>query len=95
MSDTRSSQPGRNPIEGRLTERASLDVDFRRALIDNPKSALARELGIDIPDDIHVTVLEESPNQHFIVLPPRSTSAVDSATATGLLRLLENQPVAY
>ena len=52
-----------------LLRRAGEDEEFRRLLIDNPKSAIARELGIDVPEDVHITVLPETPNHAFVVLP--------------------------
>jgi hypothetical protein len=46
-----------------------MDEDFRRLLTDNSKSEIARELGIDIPYGVHVTVLRETVDQLFVVLP--------------------------
>lgn len=63
----------RQSVKDRLLRRAVEDQDFRRLLIDNPKSALARELGIDVPDDIHVTVLPETASHLYIVIPPEAS----------------------
>jgi hypothetical protein len=78
----------RQAIRERLLRRSISDLDFRRMLIDHPKSALARELGIDIPDDMHVTVLPESENQMFIVIPPLS----DESGTTGVEKLSSAGP---
>jgi hypothetical protein len=76
----------RQAIHERLLKRASSDLDFRRLLIDNPKSALARELGMDIPDHVHVTVLPESEDHLFIVIPPLS----GEAGSTGVAKLAKS-----
>jgi hypothetical protein len=78
----------RDAIHERLLKRAVTDLEFRRLLIDYPKSALARELGFDIPDNIHVTVLPESEDHMFIVIPPVS-SETDS---TGVSKLAHSGP---
>jgi Nitrile hydratase, alpha chain len=88
------STPRRTQIEALLLQRAATDADFRNLLLDHPKSALAREFGLDIPADVHITVLQETPNQHYVVLPPEPTPA-DSSTDTGLIRLVKNRPIAY
>lgn len=76
----------RSSIRDRVLRRAVADEDFRKLLLDNPKSAIARELGIDVPDDIHVTVLPEGPNHVFVVLPPLSTDS-ELPILTGVERL--------
>jgi hypothetical protein len=73
MDQSEKDRAIRQAIHERILKRSASDIDFRRLLIDNPKSALARELGIDIPDDVHVTVLPESENHVFIVIPPLVT----------------------
>lgn len=88
MEQRERDQAIRQAISERLLRRAATDLEFRRLLIDNPKSALARELGIDVPDHIHVTVLPESENHLFIVIPPLS-GEVDS---TGVARMAHASP---
>jgi hypothetical protein len=69
MSDADRNELIRRSINERVLRRASEDEDFRRLLIDNPKSAIARELGIDVPDGVHVTVIREAADQVFVVVP--------------------------
>jgi len=88
MEQNERDQAIRQAIHERLLGRAVTDLEFRRLLIDNPKSALARELGIDIPDDVHVTVLPESENHLFIIIPPLSSEA----TVTGVERMASVSP---
>ena len=60
----------RHKIEKQLIEKANSDPAFRRRLLDDPKAALADFLGIPLPPGMSITVLEEQPGQHYLVLPP-------------------------
>lgn len=86
MSDTDRIEALRLSIRDRVLRRAADDEDFRRLLIDNPKSAIARELGIDVPEDVHVTVLPEGPKHVFVVLPTWPGEA-QQPVVTGIERL--------
>jgi hypothetical protein len=60
----------RQTIETQLIEKASADPDFRRRLLADPKGAVADLLGVALPPAMTLTVLEEQPGQHYLVLPP-------------------------
>jgi Nitrile hydratase, alpha chain len=64
----------RHEIESQLIERASADPAFRQRLLDDPKGAIADLLGVALPPGMSVTVLEEQPGQHILVLPPAPTA---------------------
>lgn len=57
-------------IESQLIEKAGADPTFRRRLLADPKSAMADLLGVALPPGMTITVLEEQPGQHYLVLPP-------------------------
>ena len=86
MSELDRDAALRLSIRDRVLRRAGEDRDFRRLLLDNPKSAIARELGIDVPEDVQVTVLHEHPNHVFVVLPSASDE-LQPSIMTGLERL--------
>ena len=60
----------RQEIETQLIEKANTDPTFRRRLLDDPKAALSDFLGVALPPGMTITVLEEQPGQHVLVLPP-------------------------
>ena len=60
----------RQELEGSIIEAATQDPVFRRRLLDDPKAALADFLGTPLPEAITISVLEEQPGQHYLVLPP-------------------------
>ena len=54
---------------GKIIAKAWRDPAFKVELIANPAAALKAE-GIDVPDGMAVTVLENTDNQFHLVLPP-------------------------
>jgi hypothetical protein len=60
----------RREIQAELVERAMQDEAFRRELVSNPRGVLERELGVTIPEAVRISVLEESPQNLYLVLPP-------------------------
>ncbi|HYD78258.1 MAG TPA: NHLP leader peptide family RiPP precursor [Paucimonas sp.] len=45
------------------------DEAFKQELMSSPKTAFKKALGIDIPDDVKLTVLEETNKDLFFILP--------------------------
>jgi hypothetical protein len=86
----------RRSVHERVLRRSVMDEEFRRLLADNPKSAIARELGIDIPEDVHVTVLRETADQIFVVLPWNSAGS-EAHVLSGVERLVsgDGRPSPY
>ena len=60
----------RQELEAGLIERAAKDEAFRRALVEDPRGTLERELGVQVPEGVGLTVLEETPTTRYLVLPP-------------------------
>lgn len=59
----------RQAIEEKIILKAQEDPDFKQELIGNPKAAIQKVLGLEVPDAIDVQVLEESPTILYLVLP--------------------------
>jgi hypothetical protein len=69
-----TANPSRQELEARIVEQANTDPAFRQRLLDNPKEAIADFLGTALPPGMTITVLEEEPGQHYLVLPPAPPS---------------------
>lgn len=65
----------RKTVEEKVRERAQRDPAFRQLLTTDPRSALRDEVGIEIPEDVKITVVEESPSTVYLVLPQESAAA--------------------
>ena len=58
----------RREIEDYLVERAMIEPEFRKALLEKPEHLL-RELGLPIGDGVTIRVFEEEPKAFYLVLP--------------------------
>lgn len=56
-------------IVERIKARAIKDPAFRQAVLSDPRTVLAHEYNIQLPDHITVHVLEEAANTLSIILP--------------------------
>ena len=72
MSEVEKKQLTREEI----VKKAQSDKDFRKALMDNPKEALG-QLGVQVPEDVEVKVVEESAKVGYIVLPVNPDELTD------------------
>jgi Nitrile hydratase, alpha chain len=70
QSTAEQGPPARQELEAGLLARAVKDDAFRRALLDDPKGTLERELGVRLPAGVRLTVLEETATRRYLVLPP-------------------------
>jgi hypothetical protein len=64
-----ATAPTRRDFEARLVARASSDEGFREPLKADPRAAVAEETGVTVPESVKVEVLEETPQQAYIVIP--------------------------
>jgi hypothetical protein len=63
----------RRELEARLLDKAWKDAAFRRALVEDPKGTLERELEVKLPEGMSLAVLEETATSRHLVLPPAPT----------------------
>jgi hypothetical protein len=68
---TQESVPDRQQLLNEWTERAARDPQFRQELQRDPKGVVERELGVQLPANMQISVLEESPDQMYLLLPQR------------------------
>jgi hypothetical protein len=59
----------RKDLEIHLITRALKDESFRAELIANPKAVIEQEIGSKLPDELEITVLEETADTIYMVLP--------------------------
>lgn len=52
-----------------LIEKAWSDPEFKQLLLANPKAAIKDLLDIDVPEDVEITVVEETANKYYLVIP--------------------------
>jgi hypothetical protein len=63
-----TSDPCRS-IQDQIVSRAESDPDFRKELLADPKTALAKAFGLKLNDGVRLTVHEETAEELHLVLP--------------------------
>jgi len=61
-------------IEAKIIERAWKDQRFKLLLLKNPRAAF-KELGIEMPENLEIKVVEEKPNAVTLVIPAAPSNA--------------------
>jgi hypothetical protein len=69
---TEAAGGGRAEVEQRLIERSLQDDAFRRRLLADPKAAVEEELGVQLPAEVQVRVVEETADTIYLALPTAS-----------------------
>jgi hypothetical protein len=69
----------RRQAEDVLIRRAQQDETFRRELLTDPNGAIGRALGVRVPADVKIHVVEETPRQLYLVIPPKGTGSGELA----------------
>ena len=69
----------RRSFEDRLIERSKHDPIFRDSLLENPHETIEKEAKAQLPENVTVTVLEESPKHFYLVLPAKSSHELDDS----------------
>jgi hypothetical protein len=59
----------RQALTDRIVEQAQTDEGFRARLMSEPKATLEDFLGMQLPDQVRVHVMEESLTDVYLVLP--------------------------
>jgi len=53
-----------------VVRRAIEDPEFRERLFADPASAIEEAVGLSVPDDVEIIVVENGPKMFHLVLPP-------------------------
>jgi hypothetical protein len=56
-------------LRARLIARAWHDPEFKGKLLGNPKAAIEQEFGVELPAEMEVSVLEDTPTHLHLALP--------------------------
>lgn len=65
---TKSFLEYRKELEARVVEKAWADENFKQELMTDPHQALT-QFGMNLPKELDIKVLEESPQVAYLVLP--------------------------
>jgi len=76
MSENEMKPMTRQEIEKQIINKAMSDKDFKEILVNNPKEAFGR-LGFQVPAEVEIKVVEESPQVLYLVLPVNPAGLTD------------------
>lgn len=65
-------------LEAEIIAKAWEDERFRQELLSNPKKAIAKRLGAKLTESLEVRVVQETPNNLYLVLPVKPDDTVVS-----------------
>jgi hypothetical protein len=68
----------RMELEEMIIKKALQEEDFKKLLLSDPHKAIA-EMGLDIPADMEINILEETAQTSYLVLPHISEELSDDA----------------
>ena len=69
----------RRMAEEMLVQKAAQDDAFRKQLVTDPKGTILKTLGLRLPDEVKINVLEETVQNLYLVLPVKSTGSEELA----------------
>jgi hypothetical protein len=75
---TEAAGGDRAEVERRLIERSLQDDAFRQRLLADPKAAVEEELGIQLPAEVQIRVVEETADTIYLALPSASPAGEGS-----------------
>ena len=81
VSENEKKPLTREELKKEIIKKAQSDKEFKKALVDNPKGTLG-QLGVQIPEDVEVKVVEESANVVYLVLPYKPDELTDEQLDT-------------
>jgi hypothetical protein len=59
----------RKDLEAEIIAKAWEDEQFRQELLSNPQEAIAKTLGAKLAGNLEIRVVQETPNNLYLVLP--------------------------
>ena len=72
-----AEEPTRGQVEDIIRQAAIDNPEYRKALLEDPKGALAKALNRELPEHLDVRVVEETSKIVYLVAPPKPLEAGD------------------
>jgi hypothetical protein len=66
----------RKDLEAEIIAKAWGDERFRQELLSNPKEAIAKTLGAKLAENLEIRVVQETPDNLYLVLPVKPNDTV-------------------
>src|SRR5262245_55176236 len=76
----------RTQAEAKIVTKALTDPSFKTALLGKPKAALESELGVKLPANLNVNVVQDGPNSATLVIPHSGGQELSEAELGGTVQ---------
>jgi hypothetical protein len=63
-------------LKVQVIKKAWEDSVFKQLLLDDPTSALRQAFGIELPPEIELKVVEDTPSSYYLVIPPNPEDVI-------------------
>lgn len=57
-----------------IIQKAWEDDSFKEQLLQDPKSAILEAFGVEIPENLEISAVEESSEHFYLVIPPKPST---------------------
>lgn len=75
-----------NSLKVQIIQKAWEDPEFKARLLADPSKALQASFGIELPAGINLKVVEETPSDYYLVIPPNPAEFADPKAEPGNLQ---------
>jgi Nitrile hydratase, alpha chain len=71
----------RGQLSDKIVEQAQSNPKYREELLKDPRALMAKQLGTQIPANVKITVLQETQETYYVVLPymPKEGQELDDS----------------
>ena len=87
-------QQSRQSIEQEIRVKSLKDPEFRQQLLTSPKSAIEAAMGVNIPENLEIQVMEESANHLILTVPPALPETANDLSEEQLQAVAGGGPIA-
>lgn len=69
MAETQSMTLTRGEVNDLFARFATKNPEYRKALLADPRKVVSAQLGQTIPPSVEIKIIEEKPNEFYLILP--------------------------
>jgi hypothetical protein len=85
MVMSQSTSDDGSGVWGHIVRRAVEDPDFRESLLSDPRSTVEQATGSEIPADLEIVVVENTPTKFHLVLPSEDIDLEELDASGGIM----------
>ncbi|WP_372663341.1 NHLP leader peptide family RiPP precursor [Cohnella sp.] len=72
-------------LKVQIIKKAWADPAFKKSLLSEPKQAIKEAFNVDIPAEIELKVVAESPSLYYLTIPPNPEDITDGKSSPNVV----------